>query len=381
MAGHYVKYLVALGACIGAEVSLYVVFFVLCTTKWYNYYAVYFMTPIVALRVLLGVLSGAAYTPAWHQRRVRFGAFLFTNNYGMLARYMQSAIGAGIVFMLLNIRPLYLAGEVHGWGSAPCGASSCTRSDSLDLMTAIPYAVYNPRGWFPRGEHDRYDEQGTSQYVFCNYGDQCRWADYAEKTIRSYEKLTGGCELNYFAPVRYENGFASRRGRDYPDGGKGILGGWSPCKRVGQSYPCRGVRTQNTEALKNSTASATFHDDGSVTVHNQETYGTLQGTTGKKSFKGKHVCAVCALYQNTFKTLFGGVDGRPDFKDPDIECVPNSDESVNALCGICPGPGGWFGSPFSQSHHQIVRTQRLREGRVRANSCRAQQLGTSTGIH
>ena len=215
-------YLLALGSCLAGEVILYFVFFLYCTTKWYNYYAVYFMTVPILARIVLGVMAGVAYTPTWHQRRVRFGAFLWTSNYGMLARYMQSARVACVVLMVIYIRPIYLAREVHGWGNSPCGASSCTRSDSLDLMNAIPYAVYNPRGWFPRGENERYDEQGTTQYVFCNYGDQCRWNDHEDKDIRSYEKLTGGCELNYDEPVKYEHGYASRRGRDYPDGGKSL---------------------------------------------------------------------------------------------------------------------------------------------------------------
>ena len=357
-------YLLTLGSCLAGEVILYIVFLIYCTTEWYNYYAVYCMTPIVVCRIVLGGLAGLSYTPEWHQRKVRLLGFFWSSNYGMLARYMQSALAAFLILMLLNIRPIYLAGEVHGWGNAPCGASSCTRSDSLDLMNAIPFAVYNPRGWFPRGENERYDEQGTTQYVFCNYGDQCRWNDYEDREIRSYEKLTGGCELNYDAPVRYEKGYASRRGRDYTDGGKGILGGWSPCKRVGQSYPCRGVSTQNTEALMNSTTSATFHDDGSVEINEQTTYETLQGETGRKHFKGKHVCAVCALYQNTYKTLFGGVDGTPEFKDPDVECVPNSDESVNAWCFICPGESGAFGSPFNKFNAESVKKSDLRDSMV-----------------
>jgi len=312
-----------MGFNIAVQCSAFAVMLMYCLTEWHNYYIVLFYTPVIAVQTMYAVAAFFQYGDWVHQVPPNFFNLFFTSRYKAIASYAQWCIIVFCWIMLFNARTIFHVQESGGWGNSPCGASSCTRSDSLDLMNAEPYAVYNPRGWFPRGDHERYDELGTSRYVFCNYGDGCRWADYTGEPIRSYEKLMGGCELNYDAPVADEGGFASRRIQDYIDPGKGILNGWSPCKLVGQSYPCRGNKKQMTEPFNG---------------------------TSRKHFKGNRVCAVCSLYQNTYKTLIGGAaNGQPEFKDEDIECAPDPDYGINPWCPwVCPGETSHFGSPFNK---------------------------------
>ena len=97
-----ITYLITLGSCLAGEVILYVIFFIYCTTQWYNYYAVYFMTAPIVARVVLGALAGLAYTPEWHQGRVRILDFFWYSRYGMLARYMQSALAAFVLLMSVS---------------------------------------------------------------------------------------------------------------------------------------------------------------------------------------------------------------------------------------------------------------------------------------
>jgi len=328
-------------------------------TLWFNYYIIYFYTPILAIRSFIGLFA-LGERPCC---RIPIGFFdLFsTHKFNMLARYIQSAMWTLILFTVLNIRPFYLLYEVSGWGNSPCGASSCTRNDDINLQFQIPFAVYNPKGWFPRGEHQQYNDQGSSRYIFCNYGDQCRWADYSNKPIKSYERVAGACKLNYQKPVASEQGFMSKRIQDYEDLGKGVLNGWAPCKLVGQSFPCRGV-TQLTNVGRSNTTNTTAPqfsgENGQVKVYQKMLQKVTDGQT--KHFIGKRVCSTCSLYQNSLKslTLFD-TKGIADFKDPDIECVPNVDYSINPWCFVCPGDGGAFGSPFFKFHTETVLQDHL----------------------
>jgi len=325
------------------ETIFYLSLFTYATTRWHHGFFIWFYTPFVILRGVFYVFALGAYNAEWHKLRVSYLGFFVPKYYNWLARWFQLGGWVFLVFMLLNIRAIWFVGQVHGWGSSPCGKSSCTRSDSLDLLYAVPFAVYNPTGWFPNGDKDRYDEMGTTRYIFCNFRQYCRWADFNGKAIQSYEKLAGGCELNMDAEVAYEKGFASREHEDYPNPGKGILNGWSPCKLVGQSYPCRGNKQQNTLALLNTTTTLLPNDDRpsvEVTVSDS----VIHGTSYKKYFKGKRVCSTCALYQNAALTpILGYENNVPQWKDEDTECVPNVDDSVNPWCFICPGESGAFG--------------------------------------
>ena len=367
---HNLAYVVMMAAMGIGEIAFYVTLLVYATTDWNNYFFVWFYTPVCIVRGVCYVFALGAYNKEWHKLRVGYFNFFAPKYYNWLSRWYQSAGWTFLLFMLLNIRAIWLVSQVRGWGDSPCDKSSCTRSDSLDLMYAVPFAVYNPRGpstccrtlaalhcsfahccyllimtgWFPHGDKERYDELGATRYVFCNFEEHCRWADFNGKAIKSYEKLAGGCELNTDEPVPYEKGFASRDHDDYPNPGKGILNGWSPCKLVGQSYPCRGNRQQNTLALANSTSALIYHHDGRPASEVVVSDSVIHGKSYLKYFKGKRVCSTCALYQNTVLSFFGENDpGHVQFKDEDTECVPNVDGSVNPWCFICPGEGGAFG--------------------------------------
>ena len=337
----YVLVLVGLGL---GEIAFYVTLLVYATTDWNNYFFVWLSTPVCIVRGVCYVFAVGAYNKEWHKLRVGYFNFFAPKYYNWLSRWYQSAGWTFLLFMLFNIRAIWLVSQVRGWGDSPCGESSCTRSDSLDLMYAVPFAVYNPNGWFPNGDKDRYDELGATRYVFCNFKEHCRWAAFDGQPIKSYEKLAGGCELTIDAPVPYEKGFASRDHEDYPNPGKGVLNGWSPCKLVGQSYPCRGNRQQNTLALTNSTSALIYHTDGRPASEVVVSDSVIHGKSYMKYFKGKRVCSTCALYQNTVLSFFGENDpGHVQFKDEGTECVPNVDGSVNPWCFICPGEGGAFG--------------------------------------
>ena len=347
---HKFFYLMLLGGMGIGETIFYFTLLAYTTSDWHNYFFVWFYTPICILRGVCYIFAWGAYNKEWHKLRVGYFNFFVPKYYNWLARWYQSAGWTFLLFMLFNVRAIWLVGQVRGWGASPCGKSSCTRSDSLDLMYAVPFAVYNPWGWFPEGDKERYDELGSTRYIFCNFEEHCRWADFNGQAITSYEKLAGGCELNTEEPVPYEKGFASRDHDDYPNLGKGILNGWSPCKLVGQSYPCRGNRQQNTLALLNSTSALVYDDNGRPASEVTVSDSVIHGESYKKYFRGKRVCATCALYQNTILSFFGEVDpGVPQFKDEGTECVPNVDGSTNPWCFICPGPSGAFGGGSIES--------------------------------
>ena len=353
---------ILLGSWILAEALLYAGFTLQNISEWHNYYIIYLYTPIIVFRTILGIMA-LGYLPT--ATRHSFFDLFSTNRFYMFARYNQAGLFLFIVFSLLNIRPFYLVWEVDGWGNSPCGASSCTRNQDLDLQFAVPYAVYNPKGWFPNGKHERYQTDGTARYVFCNYRDQCRWADYDDTHIRSYAKLAGGCELQYDSPIPNEKGFMSSRIKDYRNKGKGVLNGYAPCKRVGQSFPCRGVSTQVTLATNVTKFDATFTEIGQglwkAFIQKPNDILELIGKSGLKHFKGKHVCSVCAQYDNAPKNVLPNqVSSLPRFPDPDTECVPNSDGSINALCSLCPGEGGSFGSPFNSFDTETVQIKNLK---------------------
>ena len=246
------------------------------------------------------------------------------------------------VCFIIAWRPMFHMIELNGWrryiffgGRKPCGQSSCTRDTSVRLLNADPPAVYNPRGYFPTGEKTHYDTKGETKYVYCDYEDECTWADYHDKEpIQGYYKFQGGCQLDYDDPARPENGFMSTRWEDCIDPGRGVLNGYAPCKRIGQSVPCPGQYNQGT----------TPNDDKD---HNPEV--KLYGDDDSKSykyFKGKRVCSWCSLYKTSVKR-FGPLDGVPEFAEKHTDCIPPPDGHIAVLCGfMCPGEPSLFSNPF-----------------------------------
>jgi hypothetical protein len=234
--------------------------------------------------------------------------------------YLQASLWQTILLAALALRPVYFLSEVEHWRqSAPCGRSSCSRDSSAALLGGVPPTVYNPNGWFPQGGADdkpAYDPHGVEEYVFCDFQDSCRWADDNEGIITTFDKFAGGCELNYEAPQFDEGGYASRRTQDYPNPGTGLEGGWSVCGRANSVLPCPGNMRQVTCAT-NATGVACDPTVPSTRV-----------------WKGKRVCATCANYENSYKSLLMGVDGYPQWQDPEIACAEKDD--INPLCFVCP---------------------------------------------
>ena len=308
-------------------------FFYFALTSWNHHYAWLYL-PLAGLRLFfLGLMSTLNVRALQHEVHessdgkgsTTLSLYRFLVMDGPLQRvapYVQATGWTVLVVGVLSLRPVFFYSQVAGWGSSPCGRSSCTRDTSLSLLTAVPPVVYNPNGYFPAGEHQAFDATGATSYVFCDFGDACRWADDNRQEVRTYELLAGGCEVNYDAPMEDETGFITQRLEDYPNPGLGVRLGWSPCRRAndqGGTSECRGQRRQATCAPE-STGS-----DCNSTV------------ASKRVWTGKRVCATCATYEDAFLSLWGAIDGYPTFADPDTTCIPKADRSVNVWCFICPG--------------------------------------------
>jgi hypothetical protein len=262
----------------------------------------------------------------WNERRGAGGwcpcLDLFSARaFASVGPYLQASLWQTILIAALALRPVYFLSEVEHWRqSSPCGRSSCSRDWSPALLGGTPLTVYNPTGWFPQGGADdtpAYDPHGVDEYVFCDFQDSCRWADDNWDVITTYDKLRAGCELNYDAPRDDEAGFASRRARDYPNPGTGIEGGWSVCGRADLVLPCPGNMRQETCGL--SAAGVACNDTA---------------VPSKRVWKGKRVCATCSNYENAYKSLLLGVDGYPQWQDPEVACAEKDD--INPLCFVCP---------------------------------------------
>jgi hypothetical protein len=261
----------------------------------------------------------------WNARRA--GAWcpcldLFSaRSFASVGPYLQASLWQTILIAALALRPVYFLSEVEHWrASSPCGRSSCSRDWSPALLGGVPPTVYNPNGWFPQGGADdtpAYDPHGVEEYVFCDFQDSCRWADDNWDIITTFDKYAAGCALNYDAPRDDEGGYASRRARDYPNPGTGIEGGWSVCGRADFVLPCPGNMRQETCGLS---ATGIACNDTAV--------------PSKRVWKGKRVCATCSNYENAYKSLLLGVDGYPQWQDPDVACAEKDD--INPLCFVCP---------------------------------------------
>ena len=305
------------------ETTLFIAFLYLSVGVWNNFYNFYFYLIPFLLIIANRIVS-----------------LTNENPHPKIFNYLITTV----VFLLLATRPTFHMIEMNGWKRylvfghrRPCGQSSCTRDTDLTLLNADPPAVYNPRGWFPMGSHPAYDPLGTTNYVYCNYEEACRWADYHQPDedygIQGYYKLSGGCQLDRTDPAPNEEGFASTDWEDYPDPGRGINNGWAPCKLIGQSVPCPGQYEQMTIAR--------------------------EGQPSQKHFMGRRVCSLCSLYQNSELQL-GTETSPPVFRDDHTNCAKKDSGQISVWCGfICPGPVSTFSSPLNSFHVETMNAEEV----------------------
>jgi hypothetical protein len=261
-----------------------------------------------------GVRASGGRTNRWCPCLDLFSA----QSFGSLGLYFQSSLWQTLLVAACALRPLYFLSVVDGWGQSPCGRSSCSRDYDPHLLTSIPPTVYNPNGWFPQGDdHAAYDPFGVAEYTFCDFGDRCRWAEDNREIVVTFEKLAGGCQLNYKKPRDDQRGFASRRAKDYPNPAVGLEGGWSVCGRAQYVLPCPGNMRQETCGLS---------------AHGLACNNTV--LPAPREWGGKRVCATCSNYESAYKSLLLGVDGFPQWSDPETACATKDD--LNPLCLVCP---------------------------------------------
>ena len=232
------------------------------------------------------------------------------------ALYLQACIWQIFFVSLLLIRPVWFYNMVSGTANSPCGKSSCSRDADFNMYTGDYKQIYNPAGWFPTGEYEKYDKTGTTDYTFCDFGEACRWADHNMGTIQLYEEMTNPqCTPNYDKPVdrtkddqsTIKNSVATKRLEDYHSPGTGILGGFYACKKDPKEVACPG-NIQEADPIT-------------------------------RKLSGRRVCSVCGHYKDSYKAVIGVEDsfGHPDkWANPDIECAAKADGSVNVWCFICP---------------------------------------------
>jgi len=307
-------------ACLALQLPPLLLFLYFSLTAWSHYYALLYV-PLAGVRLFCLGLYGTD-AEAVHRWKDGWWEVLYVRRFPRVAPYLQACGWTILVVAALGMRPVYFWSQVSGYGASPCGRSSCSRDTSLALLTSVPPTVYSPHGYFPRGEHRAFDPLGVASYAFCDFRDACRWADDDKQQVRTYELLAGGCEPNYAAPMPDETGFITRRPEDYPNLGVGVRMGWSPCRRAndqGGTSECPGNLRQ-----------ATCPPEATGTACNAS-------LPQYRVWRGKRVCSTCSLYENAYKSLFGGVDGFPEFADPDVQCVPKPDKSINPWCFICPG--------------------------------------------
>ena len=311
--------------------------FVVCHIAYGGYYWILYV-PFIAARAALWFLVGL------HDRDVTGFALFSYGNAQATALYLQGCVWQIFLVALLVVRPIYFWRVVSGIENSPCGRSSCSRSTD-PLENADGNSVYNPHGWFPTGEYNRYDPTGRETYVFCDFAN-CRWAANNIQENRKFERFDmPQCTPNYDRPVDLEliarcnnatNAFEaanpetcedaknvpvmmSQRLEDYPNLGLGWKGGFS-CAMTNEAKECPG--TVVTDPV------------------------TSQPTNGRR------VCSVCGQYKNTYKSVLFTDDentfqteGNPNralptdvqWSDPDTHCAPKADNSVHVLCPfICP---------------------------------------------
>ena len=232
------------------------------------------------------------------------------------ASYLQACIWQIFIVVLLVIRPIWFYQMVTGRGNSPCGKSSCSRDSDFNLWTGNYNQIYNPAGWFPTGEYSSYDKLGTTDYVFCDFGESCRWADNNKENIVRYTEMTNPqCTPNFDEPMndavddetKKSKSVATKRLEDYPNPGVGILGGFDACQKNPSQVACP---------------------------------GNIQGAAPiTTKLSGRRVCSVCGHYKDTYKAVLGVPDEfghAPIWANPDIECAPKPDGSVNVFCMLCP---------------------------------------------
>ena len=108
-----------LATLVALEFILAISVFGLNIGLWHSYYTIYFYMPIAIFRVMFGMYAISSYTPLWFSEPPGILRFLSYHSYGALATWFKTAGWAFILFMLLNIRPIWIVSEVYGWGSSP----------------------------------------------------------------------------------------------------------------------------------------------------------------------------------------------------------------------------------------------------------------------
>jgi len=294
--------------------------------SWSNYYIVYFYLPLWCLYIGFGCIALLAVDRIWLVDLTGPGmtALLRPSLYGWFARWNQTAGWIFVLFMALNLRPVWLWGQVNGarFTGSPCGWASCSRNHS-----ALFDGVYNPRGWFPNGRYDVHDPNRLERYTFCNFRAGCRWADAVDAPIVGYPLFPHTSLLNFDQPASpngpLQGGYASQRIEDYPPA-KGLALGWQPAVRVNRVALCP----------------ANILTD--ATVDGRTIYGL-----------GEEICSVCHLYERHHAQGGSSRDRALN------KCRPNADESINPLCGICPGEAGWFHNPWDSEDSESMDPQDL----------------------
>ena len=323
----------AMALVMGITLGLFGAVLWMAIDTWFNYYIVYFYTPVFFIYLCLALLAMLRLNAVWLIDLNGPGIFAIFNPlyYGLFATWNQWTGWMFLILLVLNIRPIYIWGEVSGWRvtGSPCGWSSCSRNHS-----ALFDGVYNPNGWFPHGDDAEYDTNHLDRYTFCNYRGSCRWCDTTLERIQGYSLWLQNSLLNFDDPVDpddplLQGGYASQRPQDYPCG-KGLAFGWRPAQRVNEVALCPG----NMLTTGNITI-----DGESVTI-----YGL-----------GREICSVCHLYEEDMA-------GPGSENDRSLnQCAANSDGSINMFCGFCPGEAGHFGSPFDSHDHETIDASEIED--------------------
>ena len=294
---------------------------------WSNYYLIFFTLPLTVLYLLIGVIGVVSFSNSWILDLTGPGIFALFDPalYGWFARWNQFAGWCFLLLMCLNVRPLWLLGEVSGWKvvGSPCGWSSCSRNHS-----ALFDGVYNPNGWFPSGRFETLDTNRVERYTFCNYRSECAWADATSEPIQGFGLFPQTSLLNFDARQEpdgtLQGGYASQRTVDYPLG-KGLAFGWKPATRVNRAALCPGNIL--TEGMHSGV----------------QIYGL-----------GEEICSVCHQYERGRMTKGGS-------RDRALNHCQESGVGTNPFCGLCPGDDGWFHNPFDALDAETSQAKHLKE--------------------
>jgi len=271
------------------HVAVVLLFFYYMDDYGWGVYMLFYI-PVIVARLFYGLYVGnmASTTLMAQKWQGNPAALLSSTTFPTIAPYLQMCIATLVCLGLLAIRPAYFYSEVSGWrDSSACGKSSCTRS----LLIENDAPVYNPNGYFPRGEKEYYDRLGLTEYSFCDWRKNCNWAAATGDNGISYWTEQNNPESGR---SRMANDYTSNLKEDYTSNGWGIPGGWRNSIRGIAAKECPGA--------------------------------------------GTRVCSSCSLYSNTFKGLLGVSNSfsEPEYIDPGVTCAPKPDGSVQPLCFICP---------------------------------------------